>query len=85
MLPTFLGAVPAHILRIMWFQHNDVPAQSTTVMSDYLNRTFEARWIGRGGLITWPHKSADLSPTDFFLSVKWRGRERLCVQDRRRQ
>jgi hypothetical protein len=25
------------------------------------------RWIGRGGSITWPPRSPDLTPLDFFL------------------
>ncbi|XP_035232102.1 ras-related protein Rab-37-like [Stegodyphus dumicola] len=36
-------------------------------MCDYLNRTFDARWIGRGEPTAWPPRSPDLSATGFFL------------------
>jgi len=25
------------------------------------------RWVGRGGLISWPSRSPDLNPLDFFF------------------
>ena len=28
---------------------------------------FPGRWIGRGGPITWPPRSPDITPLDFFL------------------
>ena len=36
-------------------------------MRTYLNATFEARWIGRGGPVPWPPRSSDLSSRDYFL------------------
>jgi hypothetical protein len=32
-----------------------------------LNRHFPGRWIGRGGPITWPPRSPDITPLDFLL------------------
>ncbi|EZA62612.1 hypothetical protein X777_10243, partial [Ooceraea biroi] len=32
-----------------------------------LNESFPDRWIGRGGRISWPARSPDLTPLDFFL------------------
>ncbi|EZA48673.1 hypothetical protein X777_13179, partial [Ooceraea biroi] len=32
-----------------------------------LNESFPDRWIGRGGRISWPARSPDLMPLDFFL------------------
>ena len=32
-----------------------------------LNATFPNRWIGRDGPISWPPRSPDLTPLDFFL------------------
>ena len=34
---------------------------------EYLTRTYNDRWIGQGGPITWPTRSLDLTPIDFFL------------------
>ena len=33
----------------------------------YLDQTFTDRWIGRGGPLTWPPRSPDLNPLDFYL------------------
>ncbi|EZA47264.1 hypothetical protein X777_16427, partial [Ooceraea biroi] len=32
-----------------------------------LNESFPDRWTGRGGRISWPARSPDLTPLDFFL------------------
>lgn len=53
-LPTFLGAVPTHSRRDMWYQQDGAPTHSTIVVLDYLNRTFRYRWISRGRPIVWP-------------------------------
>ena len=36
---------------------------------EVLNRDFNGRWIGRGGPITWPARSPDLTSSDFFCGV----------------
>ncbi|GFW88625.1 hypothetical protein TNCV_828941 [Trichonephila clavipes] len=69
-LPTFLSTVTAHIYQGKGFQHNGAPANSKIVLRDCLNRKFGARWIGKGGPITWRPRSSYLSPLDLF-----RGRE----------
>ena len=33
----------------------------------FLNKTFSDRWIGRDGPISWPPRSPDITPLDFFL------------------
>ncbi|GBO37895.1 hypothetical protein AVEN_81984-1 [Araneus ventricosus] len=33
----------------------------------FLNATYPARWIGRGGPVAWPPRSSDLNPLDFFF------------------
>ena len=33
----------------------------------FLNETFPDRWIGRDGPISWPPRSPDITPLDFFL------------------
>jgi hypothetical protein len=34
---------------------------------DALDKHFPGRWIGRGGPISWPPRSPDITPLDFFL------------------
>jgi len=34
-----------------------------------LNQMFSNRWIGKGGPISWPPKSPDLTSLDFFLGL----------------
>lgn len=36
-------------------------------MRAYLSRKFGGQWIGRGGSVSWPPRSPDLSPIDFFI------------------
>jgi hypothetical protein len=33
----------------------------------HLNTKFPDRWLGRGGPVSWPRRSPDLNPLDFFL------------------
>jgi hypothetical protein len=33
----------------------------------YLDQSFETKWIARGSVNLWPPRSADLTPLDFFL------------------
>jgi hypothetical protein len=48
-------------------QQDDTPVHFTDVR-EYFDETFGNRWIGRGGPITWPLRSPDLTPLDLFLS-----------------
>lgn len=51
----------------VWFQMDGAPPHSTRPITRFLNAIFQDRWIGRFGPITWPPRSPDLSPNDFFL------------------
>jgi hypothetical protein len=66
-LPELLEVVPLEVRREMWFQHDGAPTHFTNVVSEYKDETFGNRWIGRRGSITWPPRSPDLTPMDFFL------------------
>ena len=50
----------------IFMQDGASPHFSLTVRN-YLNRKRPNNWIGRGGPIPWPARSADLTPCDFFL------------------
>ena len=66
-LPELLEDVPLDVRRRMWFQHDGAPAHSTRIVRDWLDQRFPGRWIGRGGPVSWPLRSPDLNPLDFFL------------------
>ena len=38
-----------------------------TVVRNWLDRSFDQRWLGRAGPHEWPARSPDLTPCDFFL------------------
>ncbi|EZA51396.1 hypothetical protein X777_09665, partial [Ooceraea biroi] len=39
----------------------------TSFARNILDESFPDRWIGRGGRISWPARSPDLTPLDLFL------------------
>nr|CAH7741655.1 unnamed protein product [Callosobruchus chinensis] len=50
----------------MWFQQDGCPAHYAHSVREYLDEEFPGRWIGRSGPISWPARSPDLNPLDFF-------------------
>lgn len=66
-LPNLLENVPLQVRNVMWFQHDGAPAHFGEIVQDYLNDAYPERWIGRGGPVSWPARSPDLTPLDFFL------------------
>lgn len=65
-LPNLLEDVPLSIYRDMWFQQDGCPAHYARPVREFLNQEYPNRWIGRSGQITWPPRSPDLNPIDFF-------------------
>jgi hypothetical protein len=53
--------------RDMWFQHDGAPAHFSAQTQQHLNTQFPDRWLGRSGPVSWPARSPDLNPLDFFL------------------
>ena len=54
------------------FQQDGAPPHRSRQVRDFLNETLPNRWIGRQGandlaLFSWPPRSPDLTPCDFFL------------------
>jgi len=49
------------------FMQDEAPPHFSCFVTDVLNERFSDVWIGRGGPISWPPRSSDLSPLDFFL------------------
>jgi hypothetical protein len=51
----------------MYFRQDGAPAHKAIIVKQYLNDIFLNRWIGIQGVISWPARSSDLTPLDFFL------------------
>lgn len=49
------------------FQQDGAPPHWSNDVRQLLDTHFPGRWIGRGGPITWPPRSPDITPLDFFL------------------
>jgi hypothetical protein len=51
----------------MWFQHDGAPALFSAQTQQRLNTQFPDGWLGHGSPVSWPVRSPDLNPQDFFL------------------
>lgn len=65
-LPGLLEDVPLNIYTGMWLQQDGCPAHYARSVREFLNEEYPNRWIGRSGTISWPARSPDLNPIDFF-------------------
>ncbi|XP_036145999.1 uncharacterized protein LOC118646659 [Monomorium pharaonis] len=66
-LPQLLENVDLQTRQRLWIQLDGAPPHYTRYVRDYLNETYNDRWIGRGGPVAWPARSPDLTSPDFFL------------------
>lgn len=48
-------------------QQDGAPPHWGTTVRHALDECFPGRWIGRGGPLSWPPRSPDITPLDFFL------------------
>jgi hypothetical protein len=53
--------------RRLIFQQDGAPPHFANAVRDCLNERFPHGWIGRGGPVSWPPRSPDLTSPDFFL------------------
>lgn len=51
----------------MWFQQDGATPHFALEVRSWLDSHFPQRWIGRGSTWSWPPRSPDLTPPDFFL------------------
>lgn len=49
------------------FQQDGAPPHWARSVRTFLDESFPRRWIGRSGPTTWPARSPDLTPLDYFL------------------
>ncbi|KAJ8949642.1 hypothetical protein NQ318_010058 [Aromia moschata] len=61
--------LPLNLRNQMYFMHDGAPPHFARIVREYLNEQFPGRWIGRGNdaPISWPLRSPDLNPCDFFI------------------
>lgn len=62
-----LEGIPLEIRRRMWWQQDGASSHTARIARAILNRQYPGRWIGLRGPISWPPRSPDLTPLDFFL------------------
>lgn len=63
----FIDDVQLNIIQNMWYQHDGAPPHRGRQVAAWLNEHFPNKWIGQGGPISWPPRSPDLNPLDFYL------------------
>lgn len=63
----FLEDLPIAERVTCWYQLDGAPAHCTNNVSVVLTDLFENRWLRRLGPWSWPARSPDLTPLDFFL------------------
>lgn len=66
-LPTLLEDLPLQTRMDMWFMHDGAPPHFSLLVREHLNRVYPGHWIGRAGPRSWPPRSPDLNPLDFFF------------------
>lgn len=64
---TLFEELPLQMLRHMWFMHDGAPPHFSGDVRAFLDAECPRRWIGRGGYISWPPRSPDLTPMDFCV------------------
>jgi hypothetical protein len=51
----------------IWFQQDGCPAHNTLQVQEILRDHFNDRVISNNGPVSWPARSPDISPLDFYL------------------
>lgn len=62
-----LEDLPLSLYSNHYFQHDGAPPHYTRAVREYLDSRYGQMWIGRGGPVSWPARSPDLTPLDFYL------------------
>ncbi|KZC03837.1 hypothetical protein WN55_01768 [Dufourea novaeangliae] len=66
-LGPLLEELPLFTRHTMWYQHDGCPTHYSLIARWELDEKFLNRRSGRGGPISWPARSPDLTPLDYFL------------------
>lgn len=62
-----INNLPQDLKNNMYFHQDGAGPHNARIVRDYLNETYEERWIGTNGPVRWPPRSPDLNPLDFYL------------------
>lgn len=66
-VPALRATLTEDEFRRTWFQQDGCPAHNTIQVRNFLREQFDERIISLNGPISWPPRSPDLSPLDFYL------------------
>ncbi|GBP46999.1 hypothetical protein EVAR_32518_1 [Eumeta japonica] len=66
-LSGLLEDVPLNLICDMWFQYDGCPAYYRRNVREWLDTNYPTKRVGRGGPITWPARSPDPTPIDFYV------------------
>lgn len=66
-LENILDDLPLNVRNQLHFQHDGAPAHYGINVRNWLHERLPGRWIGRGGPISWPPRSPDLNPLDYYF------------------
>lgn len=66
-LSALMEEIPLDTRAGMWYMHDGAPPHFSLPAREVLNEKFQNRWIGRGGSVTWPARSPDLNPMDYYF------------------
>ena len=66
-LDFLLPEIEARDLNHIWFQQDGATAHTSRETMDLLRRQFGEQLISRFGPVSWPPRSCDITPLDFFL------------------
>lgn len=50
-----------------WFQQDGAPPHNNRLVDNFLENTFDGKWLGYQGPYKWPPRSPDLTPLDYFI------------------
>lgn len=62
-----LDNLPLAQVNSCWFQQDGAPAHNSRQVREYLSQRFPGKWIGTFSEVSWPARSPDLTPLDFFI------------------
>ncbi|GFV25268.1 transposable element Tc3 transposase [Trichonephila clavipes] len=63
----FIPELNNHDVQELWFQQDGAACHTARATIDLLKDTFGDRLISRFGPVSWPPRSCDLTPLDYFL------------------
>lgn len=62
-----LDDMPLDIRIRLWYQQDGAPPHNGRHITEWLTTHFRNQWIGNRGPVSWPPRSPDLNPLDFYF------------------